>query len=40
MEDITQKLQELTKSRKSSKLLYKQSKLKRAGYFVDNSSDK
>lgn len=39
MEDITQKLQELTKSRKSLKLLYKQSKLKRAGYFVDDSSD-
>jgi hypothetical protein len=40
MEDITQKLQQLTKLRKSTKLLYKQSKLKRASFFVDNLSDK
>jgi hypothetical protein len=40
MNHITLKLQELAKSRKSSKLLYKQSKLNRASYFVDDLSDK
>jgi len=36
MEDITQKLQQLTKLRKSSKLLYKQSKSERASFFVND----
>ena len=39
MEAITQKLQQLTKLRKNPKLLYKQSKLKRASFFVDDLSD-
>jgi dsRNA-specific ribonuclease len=40
MEDITQQLQELTKSRKISKLIYKQSRQKRASLFVDDLSVK
>jgi len=40
MEDITQKLQKLTKSRKIQKLIYKQSKESRASLFVDDLSTK
>jgi len=40
MESITQKLQQLTKLRKNPKLIYKQSQLKGAGFFVDDLSDK
>jgi hypothetical protein len=40
MEDITQQLQQLIKLRKNTKLIYKQTKLKRASFFVDDSSDK
>jgi len=40
MEDITQKLQLLTKSRRVSKLIYKQSKQKRASLFIDDLSVK
>jgi hypothetical protein len=40
MEEITQKLQELTKSRKNSKLIYKQSRQNRASFFVDDLSSK
>jgi len=36
MEDITQQLQELTKSRKTSKLIYKQSIQKKASLFVND----
>ena len=40
MEDITQKLQQLTKSRKISKLIYKQSTQKKASLFVNDLSVK
>jgi hypothetical protein len=40
MEDITQQLQELTKSRKRLKLIYKQARQKRASFFVDDLSVK
>jgi hypothetical protein len=36
MEDITQKLQQLTKSRRISKLIYKQSNQRRADLFVND----
>lgn len=40
MEEVTQKLQELLKSRKSSKLIYKQSRQNRISFFVDDLSVK
>jgi hypothetical protein len=40
MEDITQKLQQLTKSRRIPKLIYKQSTQKSAGLFVNHLSVK
>ena len=40
MEQITQKLQQLIKLKKNPKLLYEQSKLKRASFFVDDLSEK
>jgi len=40
MEDITQKLQQLTKLRNNPILIYKQSKLKRASFFVDDLHEK
>jgi hypothetical protein len=40
MEDITQKLQKLTKSRSIQKLIYKQSHENRASLFVDDLSVK
>ena len=40
MEDITQKLQQLTKSRKISKLIYKQSNQKKASLFINELSVK
>jgi dsRNA-specific ribonuclease len=36
MEDITQQLQELTKSRKNPKLIYKQANQKKASLFVND----
>jgi dsRNA-specific ribonuclease len=38
MEDITQKLQQLTKSRRIAKLIYKQSNERRANLFVNDFS--
>lgn len=40
MEDITQKLQQLTKSRRIPKLIYKQSTKKSASLFVNDLSVK
>lgn len=40
MEDITQKLQKLTKSRRISKLIYKQSTERPTNLFVDDLSIK
>jgi dsRNA-specific ribonuclease len=40
MEDITLKLQELTKSRRIPKLVYKQTNQKRASVFVTDASVK
>jgi hypothetical protein len=40
MEDITQKLQELTKSRRNTKLIYKQSTKKSSSLFVNDLSVK
>lgn len=40
MNDITQKLQQLTKSRGNPKLIYKQSNKKPASVFVDDLSVK
>jgi dsRNA-specific ribonuclease len=36
MEDITQKLQQLTKSRRNQKLIYKQSNQKKASVFIND----
>jgi len=36
MEEITQKLQELTKSRRNPKLIYKQTNQKKASMFVSD----
>jgi len=36
MEDITQKLQQLTKTRRIQKLIYKQSNERRASLFVND----
>ena len=36
MEDITQRLQQLTKSRRIQKLIYKQSNVRLADLFVDD----
>jgi hypothetical protein len=40
MDEITQKLQELTKSRRMPKLVYKQTNQKKADVFVTGLSDK
>jgi len=40
MEDITQKLQKLTKSRRIPRLIYKQSTERQARLFVDDLSGK
>ncbi len=40
MEEITQKLQELTKSRRITKLVYKQTNQKKADFFVSDLSVK
>jgi dsRNA-specific ribonuclease len=40
MEDITSKLQELTKSRRITKLIYKQTNQKKASVFVNDLSVK
>ncbi|VVB61022.1 Uncharacterised protein [uncultured archaeon] len=40
MEEITQKLQQLMKSGKISKLIYKQSNQKKASLFINESSVK
>jgi hypothetical protein len=40
MEEITQKLQELAKSRRIQKLIYKQTNTKPANLFINDSSAK